>query len=49
MDGRGLGEIRDVGGTLLLALKDGFEVLELLAVGADLVAEHRVSIRIGQV
>ena len=49
MDRRGLGAIRDVGRTLLLALKDGFEVLELLAVGPDLVAEHRVPIRIGQI
>lgn len=36
-------------GLLLLALKHGFEVLELLAVGSDLLAEHRVPIRIGQI
>ncbi len=38
MDGRGLEEIRDAGCTLLFAHKDAFEVLELLAIGADLVA-----------
>ncbi len=47
--GRGLREIRDSGSTLLLAHKDGFEVLELLAVGSDLLAKHRVPIRIGQI
>lgn len=46
MDGRGLAEIRDPGSPLLLALEDGFEVLELLAVRTDLLAEHGVPIRI---
>lgn len=36
MDGRGLEEIRNVGCTLLLAQKHAFEVLEFLAVGANL-------------
>ena len=46
MDRRGLGEIRDVGRTLLLAHKDAFEVLELLAIIANLVAGSRLTIRI---
>ncbi len=36
IDGRGLEESRDAGCTLLLALKDAFEVLEFLAVRTDL-------------
>ena len=38
MDGRGLEEIWDARSTLLLALKDAFEVLELLAVRSNLIA-----------
>ena len=46
MGGRGLGEIRNVGSTLLFAHKNAFEVLELLAIIANLVAGSRLTIRI---
>ena len=36
-------------GLLLFAHKDGFKVLEFLAIRSDLVAEHRVPIRVGQI
>ena len=45
----GLGEIRDAGSTLLLAYKYAFEVLEFLAISADLVAGCRFAIRIAQI
>ncbi len=46
MDGRGLEEIRNAGRTLLFTHKDAFEVLELLAIIANLVAGSRLTIRI---